>query len=314
MKLIINNKRKYSFYWYYIHPMTNSSIDVIPQYTNPHISTALIKAKTVVLIKNKTKTDKEKVNEILNEILNEIEALYNRSLLNENELIWIKQNNSRLTNWLWFLITQNKNPLTLFYKYINTSKYEYDANSVGLDFFDYFSFNKKAYSTKEKDDLILQFFELSSMNRNDKISLINKLRDIWNEIITIDDFKWIISNDDNIYEWAINYFIEYNVKNSNYITDIKNISFENDFHKLVLLIDSWDAHVDTKKLFIQSIKKAYSQKKFRDKQVGKKQCSFNLSQKSINQLALLSELQGVPKNHILESLINHKILELGVKQ
>ncbi|KJG64192.1 hypothetical protein [Photobacterium kishitanii] len=93
-----------------------------------------------------------------------------------------------------------------------------------------------------------------------------------------------------------------------------DVEVENDYYKLLLMFDTLNAHSDTKKLFIQSIKKAYSQKKFRDKQVGKKQCSFNLSQKSINQLALLSEIQGVPKNHILESLINNKILELGVKQ
>ncbi|PST95691.1 hypothetical protein C9I87_08535 [Photobacterium iliopiscarium] len=92
------------------------------------------------------------------------------------------------------------------------------------------------------------------------------------------------------------------------------IKVESDYYKFILLFDSWICLPDTKKLFIQSIKKAYAQKKFRDKQVGKKQCSFNLSQKSINQLALLAELQGVPKNHILESLINNKILELGVKQ
>ncbi|WP_413522470.1 hypothetical protein [Photobacterium phosphoreum] len=315
MELIINNKRKYSFYWYYIHPMTNSLIDVMPQYINPHMSTALIKAQTIILIKGKNKTNNEQQNkELANIILNKIEELYNQSLLHENELIWIKQNNNRLTNWLWFLIINNRNALTLFHKYINTSKYEHYTNSIGSDFFDYFSFNKKAYSTKEKNNLILQFFDLSSMNRNDKISLINKLRDIWDEIISIDNFKWVISKDDSIYEWAINYFIEYNIKNSNNITDITNISFENNFDKLVLLIDTWDAHVDTKKLFIQSIKKSYAQKKFRDKQVGKKQCSFNLSEKSIQQLSLLSDLQGVPKNHILESLINNKILELGVKQ
>ncbi|SMY16249.1 hypothetical protein [Photobacterium aquimaris] len=99
-------------------------------------------------------------------------------------------------------------------------------------------------------------------------------------------------------------------KNSNSI----NIEVESDYYKFILLFDSWICLPDTKQIFIQSIKKAYSQKKFRTKQVGKKQCSFNLSQKSINQLALLAELQGIPKNHILESLINHKILELGVKQ
>ncbi|WP_413525594.1 hypothetical protein [Photobacterium phosphoreum] len=306
MKLNIKTKSELNFYWYYLHAMTNNSTDTIPpQNNNIPLSTIIMQVKAESLTGNKEKT---------NEIFNNIKELYDNSLLQENELIWIKQNNGRLTNWLWHLIIKHKNTLNLFNKYIGISKYGYNPNSVGLDFFDYFSFNKKAYSTKEKNELIIKLFELSSINRNDKISLINKLRDIWNEIITIDNLKWIISNDDSLYEWAINYFIEYNIKNSNNITDITNISFENNFDKLVLLIDTWDAHVDTKKLFIQSIKKAYSQKKFRDKQTGKKQCSFNLSQKSINQLALLSEIQGVPKNHILESLINHKILELGVKQ
>lgn len=306
MKLNIKTKSELNFYWYNIYAMTNNSRDKTPPNNNNiALSSAIMQVEAESLIGDKEKTDK---------IFSNIKELYDNSLLQENELIWIKQSNSRLTNWLWHLIIKHKNTLNLFNKYIEISKYEYNTNSVDLDFFDYFSFNKKAYSTKEKNELIVKLFELSSMNRNDKIFLINKLRDIWNEIITIDNLKWIISNDDSLYEWAINYNIEYNIKNSNNITDITNISFENNFDKLVLLIDSWDAHVDTKKLFIQSIKKSYAQKKFRDKQIGKKQCSFNLSQKSINQLALLSEIQGVPKNHILESLINHKILELGVKQ
>ena len=95
---------------------------------------------------------------------------------------------------------------------------------------------------------------------------------------------------------------------------LSDVKVETDYYKFILLFDSLICLPDTKKLFIKSIKKAYAQKKFRDKQVGKKQCSFNLSEKSIQQLSLLSDLQGVPKNHILESLINNKILELGVKQ
>lgn len=59
MELKIKNKREYSFYWYYIHPMTNSLIDVIPKYITPHMSTALIKSKTIILIEGKNKTNNE---------------------------------------------------------------------------------------------------------------------------------------------------------------------------------------------------------------------------------------------------------------
>ena len=181
MKLNIKTKRELNFYWYYLHAMTNNSTDTIPpQNNNIPLSTIIMQVKAESLIGNKEKT---------NEIFNNIKELYDNSLLQENELIWIKQNNGRLTNWLWHLIIKHKNTLNLFNKYIGISKYGYNPNSVGLDFFDYFSFNKKAYSTKEKNELIIKLFELSSINRNDKISLINKLRDIWNEIITIDNLK-----------------------------------------------------------------------------------------------------------------------------
>ncbi|PSU83831.1 hypothetical protein CTM67_00720, partial [Photobacterium phosphoreum] len=109
--------------------------------------------------------------------------------------------------------------------------------------------------------------------------------------------------DPDLCAWAINYVTEYSQKNNVFFFMTSDVKVENDYYRLLLTFDTWNAHSDTKKLFIQSIKKALSQKKYRDKQVDKKQCSFYLSEDIIKKLSFLSNIKDNPKNQILEDLI-----------
>lgn len=253
-------------------------------------------------------------------IIDGINLTSTQYLLNEEQIYSLNFGSVRYINWLWIKIFPSRNifmlssSLTKQFKNVTPLSVQQQTDTNTIDIFDFFKLNKTPISTKEKKDIIIDFFDLVAVTKTDKVQILNNVNNDWYDIETVDNFSWINKNNPDLCAWAINYINEYSQKKNLFFFMTSDVKVENDYYRLLLIFDTWNAHSDTKKLFIQSIKKAYAQKKFRDKQVGKKQCSFNLSQKSINQLTLLAELQGVPKNHILESLINNKILELGVKK
>ena len=344
MELKIKNKRELNFYWSYIYLITNKTV--------PPSICGNINQMEICLMKASLSTTLNNV-ALEEQILIKIKKDCNNCLLSDTEMSWLNKKDERQINWLWFFILSNKSINNLFLSFgLTNIKYNPDNTPSSnhyyhnqpmpylaynpcfiplnnftppppptkletlpyIDLFFTFNFNQNSYSNKEKHEIIIKYFDLALAKKEDKINLINAIRHQWNIISSNDSFSWLTQNNEQQNKWCIDYIIDYWNKNNINHNNTINIEVENNYSKFVLLFDIWSAYPDTKTLFIQSIKKAYAQKKFRDKQVGKKQCSFNLSQKSINQLALLSELQGVPKNHILESLINNKILELGVKQ
>ncbi|MBA5682367.1 hypothetical protein H3N34_03930 [Photobacterium damselae subsp. damselae] len=306
MTLNIRNKREATFCWGYLCKTLNIFIERPNDYK---------KMKGIAL----QILDKQKPND-KNNIINCINLISSQYLLNEEQIYSLNFGSIRYINWLWMKIISSRNifmlssSLTKQFKNITPLSVTQQTDSNSVDIFSIYKLNNTPISTKEKKDIIIDFFDLSEVTKIDKVQILNNINNDWYDIETIDNFSWLNKNNPDLCSWALNYTNEHLQKNYSFYFMTPDVKVENDYYRLLLVFDTWNTHPDTKKLFIQSIKKAYAQKKFRDKQVGKKQCSFNLSQKSINQLALLSELQGVPKNHILESLINNKILELGVKQ
>ncbi|WIH20957.1 hypothetical protein [Photobacterium damselae] len=306
MTLNIRNKREATFCWGYLCKTLNIFIERPNDYK---------KMKGIAL----QILDKQKPND-KNNIINRINLISSQYLLNEEQIYSLNFGSIRYINWLWMKIISSRNifmlssSLTKQFKNITPLSVTQQTDSNSVDIFSIYKLNNTPISTKEKKDIIIDFFDLSEVTKIDKVQILNNINNDWYDIETIDNFSWLNKNNPDLCSWALNYTNEHLQKNYSFYFMTPDVKVENDYYRLLLVFDTWNTHPDTKKLFIQSIKKAYAQKKFRDKQVGKKQCSFNLSQKSINQLDLLSEIQGVPKNHILESLINNKILELGVKQ
>lgn len=292
MDLIISSKKELEFCWHHLYAMTEKTINQQPPKKVDKMAMALLKAH----LANIFPTYEEGL-----ENIEKIKYWFNQSSLSDNELAWLKQNNSRLTHWLWNLLVCHKN-LSNLINHLNPIEIEINSPS-NQDFFDIFSFNRNAYSTKEKHELLIKAFDLSIMLREDKIKLLNQLRERWEQMKSEEEFTWIDGNNTAVSIWAVDYFKDYCNKNFLPINAVNYISFEHPLNEFILLFDSWSIDSANKKLFIIAMKKALSQKKYRDKQAGKKQCSFNLSENTILQLSELSTRQGRPKNHILETLI-----------
>jgi hypothetical protein len=307
MTLNIRNKREATFCWRYLCKTFNIFFERPNDYKK-------MKDRALQLLDEYKLNNNDK-----NNIINAINLTSTQYLLNEEQIYPLNFGSTRYINWLWVKILFSSNifmlsfSLTKQLKNITPLSVQQQTITNTIDIFNFFKLNNTPISTKEKKDIIIDFFDLVEVTKTDKIQILNNINNDWYDIETIDNFSWFNKNNPDLCAWAINYINEYSQKNNLSFFMTSDVKVETDYYKFILLFDSLICLPDTKKLFIQSIKKAYAQKKFRDKQVGKKQCSFNLSEKSIQQLSLLSDLQGVPKNHILESLINNKILELEVK-
>lgn len=302
MTLKISNKREANFCWGYICRMFNIFIENPKDYKE-------IRPLTLSLLEQNNIKDK-------NKIINDINSLSEQYVLNENELTFLTQSNERFINWFWCKLVLSKSiyklnkSLDSQYPFPEPGSLKEQNQTNNEDIFNIYRLNTSPYSTIEKKEIIITFIDLINLSRTDKITIINKIKNNWLINEELERFNWIDSNNEKLCEWALNYTNEYAIKNNHSLPYIGNINIDNYYSKFLLVFDLWEAHNDTKKLFITSIKKALSQKKHREKQKDKKQCSFNLSEKNIIQLALLSEHQGKPKNHILESLINSKYQEL----
>ncbi len=304
MTLKISNKREANFYWGYICKLLNIFIENPKDYkeTRPLI---------LSLLEQHNFKGEGKIN-----IINNINSLSEQCVLSENELTFLIQSNERFTNWFWYKLVLSRNIYNLNksldsqYQFHEPNSLKEQTQTNNEDIFSFYRLNTSPYSTQEKKEIIMTFFDLINLSRTDKAIVINKTKNNWLINEELERFNWIDSENEKLCEWTLNYTNEYAIKNNHSLPYIGNINIENYYSKFLLVFDLWEAHNDTKKLFITSIKKALSQKKHREKQKDKKQCSFNLSEKNIIQLALLSEHQGKPKNHILESLINSKYQEL----
>lgn len=125
---------------------------------------------------------------------------------------------------------------------------------------------------------------------------------------------WINNTDKDQIEWAHKYIDKYILQN-NRDAIVENILLASNhpepidlrfrYSYICMIINHFSLHLDTFefKLFIKDMKSAYSSKKYRDKNDGKKSKSFKISVKSIRRFSELAKQTQLNHNDLLELLI-----------
>ncbi|PSV44860.1 hypothetical protein [Photobacterium indicum] len=243
-------------------------------------------------------------------------------LLKNTEISWIDEKEKRLINWLWMIIDSNRTyqNLTIYldFQLPYISKLEilnHKANNdqgirtiINDDIYQTYGLLQKPQSITEMHELILKFLDFILIPTNYKRELIDKLKIKWGEVSNFEKFTWLDINNLEQHIWALDYIDNYRKNEYLYKTTpgLRPTSTERYYEYFISCIDSWQTTNDTKELFLIKIKKAWNQKKHRDKLDGKKPCSFNLSQATKDQLDYLSKRSSKHKNEIIEELINTK--------
>lgn len=137
---------------------------------------------------------------------------------------------------------------------------------------------------------------------NTKISFITNQKNIWSQIKTKDSqLKWLEQNNTVQLNWAWDYLGKFNKRNNAFF-----IPTEND-DLLFSIQAAFDymsyGNPSDKILFLERMKKTWSQKKFRDSGKAKKPYHLPLTKTTQKQLEQLAELKNCRKEQVIEKLI-----------
>lgn len=206
--------------------------------------------------------------------ISKVLSLCAEALLPESKFKWINKDNELLYKWVHAEIAY-KERFNLYYRRDTFEEYY--------------------------DDIVGYVDKLQ--NRNEKESLLFNLQSSWLNFFKLGEkFKWIDQGNESLVKWAWDYCHSKNIP-LNFIPVAKETER---YVSLIIMFNHWDAHPDTKSLFLVHIKKALNQKKQRDKRDGKKAYNIVMSEDIKGKLNTLAEHHDRKINQTLERLIKQE--------
>lgn len=179
---------------------------------------------------------------------------------------------------------------------------------TGIDCF-FISLNPPTYSNDTEDIHLINFYNFGLEH---KLAAINNTKILYNSIITERKYiDWIDINDlDQLY-WAVDYLRKAGMLVQNKLFLAQNNEYM--FAQICASLDAIDnfhninyqyTPTANKKYFISNMRKAWSQKKFRDKKDAESAQEYFLTRRHINKLKKLADEYGLSSKEYLQQLID----------
>lgn len=147
--------------------------------------------------------------------------------------------------------------------------------------------------------LTIAMLDMWAIEKKQKSWIINQIKFEWEQHSSSDHiFKWFDSSD---IEQRLETAWEIAKRKFPLLTFQQNTPKEKD--DFIILLDTQPITTPEKILLMESIKKRWSQNKYRAKLTGKKQYNFILSDKAINRLDRLADKYDLKRTEVLEILI-----------
>lgn len=151
-------------------------------------------------------------------------------------------------------------------------------------------------------------FKNDQDSKNRKIQLLSIFKQAWFQIIMNKrDISWLDPNNEIQIEWGYHY-----IKKIKYIgpTFINPLDSTNPYTYVISEIDALGLESPEKKqLFLDNMRRSWSQKKFRDEGKTKKPYHLPLTKEANKQLEFLSQVLNKSTSQVLESIIRDKYQE-----
>ncbi|MGO2234905.1 hypothetical protein B6N13_05850 [Marinomonas sp. UCMA 3892] len=249
----------------------------------------------------------KKLNEELENLINKKRAPQNfatqmrmafkANQLSSNYFRWIDKKNERLCNWAWcYLKSITKN-----------SGIEPEQNPIKENPFLLLSgkaFNTERSNAADRHIDILDAFYNGEADTQQQQDLLEKLKAKWqeirlNEIIV----NWLEVNNPSQWAWAWSYLQNITQR------PLKQAwipTTEAEKKAAVIATIDLSDNVDRKALIIDKMKKAWSQKKFREKSSGKKPYSISMTLNTKQKLNALAEEKNMKINEMVEYLVRNE--------
>ncbi len=237
-----------------------------------------------------------------------LEKCYQHSKLPNSNLKWIDETDIRVIVLMWHQTPQLTSPINpiVMSNYDNAESpqeiHRVDQILKPLHSLPYIQSqpSTKPRSEKEYREALKNFYQLWEAPLYSKLSSLQMHLRIEESIFKYrKSFNWLDAKNAEQIEWASNYI--QNGLNENF----PYVCFDGS-QKLILIVlifDRWFADDAQKELFLIKMRKAWSIKKFRDKNKSKKSFNFLLDRSIEKQLNDLASRTGLSKNKIIEQCV-----------
>ncbi|NVK72363.1 MAG: hypothetical protein HWE24_02695 [Oceanospirillaceae bacterium] len=210
---------------------------------------------------------------------------------------WLDKKNERLCNWAWcYLKSHSKKP--------NTDEEQTDNIENSFLLLYEKAFNTERENSADRYNDVIDAFYLGEADSQQQEALLEKLKDKWQDIRFNETLvNWLEDNNPAQWMWAWSY-----------LQNITQRPLENAWipttavekkAAVIATIDLSD-NVDRKALIIDKMKKAWSQKKFREKSSGKKPYSISMTLNTKQKLNALAEENNMKINEMVEYLVRNE--------
>lgn len=212
-------------------------------------------------------------------------GLVNSDLIPIESFKWLKDDRACYFTWLEI---QTKNNI--------------DAYATVTNIYQSMTLSTSCLNTEERFDLVISFFDLWPLSNNEKRAYLDSIKANYQNNLELYPFKGLNKKDTEQIQWYYQYikkflakkYPEYNVTNiyttSNQLAFYINpASDEETYHLIYALYDTWNLILGDREKFKEALSKAYSQRKFRKKQEGKKPLNTYLKKETKDKLEQLRE-------------------------
>ncbi|MEZ8288918.1 hypothetical protein [Vibrio sp. 10N.237.312.B06] len=249
-------------------------------------------------------------------LIGQMQTDFKAQQLRDDDFLWLGKSDERFCNWVWcYLKSKSKQKRNRNRRENNKVEPILDIDDLLLDkSVSYTNLSSNAFrdtsnNTHDRRKDIIKSFHASELRLTKQKEVIEALLNSWKPIFSDKKIvKWLEENNTHQYEWTWEYLNKFDDRLS-----LKAWTPTNDNelkNAIVALFDMLHDKPDRKTLLLGSMKRAWSQKKFRDKNEGKKAYSISMTEKTKQQLDSLAEQKRLKINETIEILIRNEFERL----
>ncbi|UEK59211.1 hypothetical protein LL668_18285 [Providencia rettgeri] len=236
--------------------------------------------------------------------------IFRRRQIDETQLVWLKREHlASLYFWLWLI----KNHIMVYNDTSGSSRH-YSLRDRKIQFTLEEIFNLIPNSIEQTYQAALFLLDIlpnSSLLR--KSNIVSTIRqDYLDYQLKLNaNFVWLVDADDDNIQWVMTQFIQHR----RILSDIRKLNFSPEIQRFALpiLYSLWDAHPDTKRLFLTALRKRYANMKHRKKVADKSPVNIRISENSKKKLVKLEKYFNRNRADVIEYLIEKAWAERGNK-
>ena len=300
VRTLLLDKYFVDYLWYRTCEINSYSVCVIPAAENieNELSRASLDPNAQRFMSDNDVRDNSTLN--LDRFIKVLHNEYTQACISKDDLHWIDEKNTRLIFYIWRTLSH----LTL--DHISNKMFDFDLKCEFLQTMQPNNCKKIVRMNDITNVKISTFLIVCCINRLRvskaiKLQILDNIKEtasysLKNQEIT----RWLNKDENQKISWTFDYLLNIKLR---YIPLVLpgSMGVRDDIISFFDVTRTFNE--DSSKLIILTMKKSWSQRKYRDKNKDKKQYSINMSQDIGDILDELSQVENKNKNAIIEELI-----------